>query len=87
MKTAWRVLAALSLLFAASSAWLLFTSAAGTRMFTALQLFYAGVLASVACAVISALLDDTWRRVISVALLAGYGTALLVFVGAMGSVR
>lgn len=75
------------MLFAASSAWLLFTSAAGTRMFAALQLFYARVLASVACAVISALLDDTWRRVISVALLAGYGTALLVFVGAMGSVR
>ncbi|KRG59823.1 hypothetical protein ABB25_04790 [Stenotrophomonas koreensis] len=87
MKTAWRVLAALSLLFAASSAWLLFTSAAGTRMFAALQLFYAGVLASVACAVVSALLDDTRHRVISVALLAGYGLALLVFLGAMGSVR
>lgn len=87
MKTAWRVLAAMSLLCATLSAWLLFTSAAGTRMFAAGQLFIAGALASVVCAVISALLVDIRQRVISVALLAGYGVALLAFVAAMGSVR
>lgn len=87
MKMAWRVLAAMSLLCAALSAWLLCTSAAGSRMLAAGQLFIGGALASVLCVVISALLVDTRKRVISVALLVGYGLALLTFLAAMGSVR
>ncbi|QNR97133.1 hypothetical protein ICJ04_16895 [Stenotrophomonas sp. 169] len=73
MKTAWCVLAVMSLLCAALSTWRLFTAGAGPRIFAAQQIFIAGALASVVCTVVSVALVDTKRRIISAALLASYG--------------
>lgn len=87
MKTAWWVLASLSLLCGALSGWLLFTAGAGAGMLAGAQLFIAGAVVSVACACISALLVDQRKRLISVALLAGYGLALLAFLAGIGNVR
>ena len=86
MKTAWNVLAAVSLLCAALSAWLLFTSSAGPRMYAAMQLLLAGLLASVICTILSVALAENRRRVLSAALLAGYGLSVLVYFGSMGNV-
>ena len=78
MKTAWCVLAVMSLLCAALSTWRLFTAGAGPRIFAAQQIFIAGALASVVCTVVSVALVDTKRRIIS--------AALLAFFAAMGNV-
>ncbi|MCF5088820.1 hypothetical protein D3C75_129590 [compost metagenome] len=86
MKTAWGVLASVSLLCAALSAWLLFTSSAGPRMYAAMQLLIAGLLASVICTILSVALADYRRRLLSAALLAGYAVAVLVYFGSMGNV-
>jgi hypothetical protein len=87
MKMAWRVSATISLLCGALSAWLLFTSGAGAKMLVAAQLFVVGAIASVACAGIAVSLGNSRRRLIGVALVAGYGLALLAFLAAMGNVR
>lgn len=86
MKTAWNVLAVVSLLCAALSAWLLLTSSAGPRMYAAMQLLIAGLLASVICTILSVALAESRQRVLSAGLLAGYGLAVLVYFGSIGDV-
>ena len=86
MKTAWNMLAALSLLCAALSAWLLFTSSAGPRMYAGMQLLIAGLLASVICTILSVALAENRRRLVSAALLACYGGAVLTLFISMGNV-
>lgn len=87
MKPLWRVLIAVSLLCGVTSAWLLFTSGAGAGMLAAAQLFVLGALAAGGSAAVSAVLDDTRKQRIGIALLAGYGLALLAFLLGTGNVR
>ncbi|WP_421570050.1 hypothetical protein [Stenotrophomonas sp. PD6] len=87
MNIAWRVAAMIAVLCGVLSAWMLFTTGAGTRMLAGALLFVAGAIASVVCTGIAATLEGSRRRLIGVALVGGYGLTLLAFLAAMGNVR
>lgn len=86
MKTAWGVLVSISLLCAALSAWLLFSTSAGPRIYGGMQLLIAGLLASVICTILSVALAENRRRLVSAALLACYGGVVLTLFISMGNV-
>ncbi len=87
MKPLWRVLVAVSVLCGVTSAWLLFTSGAGAGMLAAAQLFVLGALAAGGSAGVAAVVGDTRKQCTGIALLAGYGLALLAFLLGIGNVR
>ena len=86
MKTAWGVLVSISLLCAALSAWLLFSTSAGPRIYGGMQLLIAGLLASVICTILSVALAENRRRLVSAALPPCYGGVVLTLFISMGNV-